>query len=134
MLVASAAGHPLRGVVIGCDGALVVSPLDRSDAERHLCMLVAAWRCADEAGSPPAFEAKTALAAAGRQQSARVVYEGGNQDAAHGEVDRDFALRRAYPTYAALVANGFDAHVERLFVPLVEWTATHVEILSEHTA
>jgi len=134
MLVASAAGHPMRGFVIGCDGAIEVSPLDRVDAEHHLSALVDGWRAADRATSPPAFEAKTALAAAARQQSPRVVYEGGSQDDAAGEVARDFALARAYPTYAALVANGFEAHVERLFVPLVRWIATHVEDTSEQTA
>lgn len=128
LLAASATGCAMRGIVVGCDGMLEIEPLDRAAASRGLARLLAAWREALAAIAPPPVGARTAIAALtdGRPREA---YEGrrlANDQRVRGEVERDFALARAYPTFDALVERGFEAWAERLYGPIVEWSTTHV--------
>jgi exodeoxyribonuclease V gamma subunit len=117
MLAASATGHPLATIVIGCDATLTIAPFDPVDATVLLADLVAAWLEGTHDALP--FSAKTALAAVD-DHSAKDVYEG-TFNGPEGE-RREFALRRRYPDFAALAGDGrFEAYAERLFVPLLYW-------------
>ena len=123
MLVATSAGHAVRGDLIGCDGVLSWRALPRPDAERALAELVAAWR--DGMAFPMPFAPMTALAQAAGQAAADV-YDGGKQRDGEG---REFAMNRCYPDFEALTASGrFDQAVERLFQPLAGWMRDHVRV------
>lgn len=128
MLAAGAAGRSPRGYLVGPDGVLAIDPLPPDAAREAFDTLVAAWREAARRDGPPPFEAKTALAQV-RDGDPRATYGGGWRS--DGEVDRDFALARAYPEFDALVAAGFVAWADRLFAPLAAWAVDHVQV-SEH--
>ena len=123
MLVATSAGHAVRGDLIGCDGVLSWRSMPRADAERALADLVAAWQ--DGMAFPSPFAPLTALARAAGQPAADL-YDGGKQRDGEG---REFALNRCYPDFDALAASGrFDREVERLFQPMWRWIRDHVRV------
>ena len=124
MLATAASGLDADGLLIGCDVALRLRPLDAEVARRHLEALASAWL--DGMSTPLPFAAKTALAFARGERQVASVYDGGR---AHGE-GSEFCLRRQFPDFEALQADGrFATAVAQLFSPMVEWIADHVTIV-----
>ena len=112
------AGGPLTSEIVGKVGNVTLQPLTTEQARCHLSELLLTWQ--QGMRRPLPLAARTAFA-----------YLKGGDDAAHkeyesayeyrGEVDTDAYLKRAYPDFAALLANGeFHALAETLLRPLFE--------------
>jgi exodeoxyribonuclease V gamma subunit len=109
-LVAQAAGLAVVTRYIGPDATIVLEPLAADDAMSMLTTLVRAWRAGMDTPRPVAV--KTALAWLRARspeeapQAARAAYEA-THERAHGELDGDPYLLRAFPHFAALIEAGF---------------------------
>ncbi|MDX1755563.1 MAG: exodeoxyribonuclease V subunit gamma [Marinobacter sp.] len=117
---------PVVTCLLSKAGDITLPPLPGAEAAQLLEDLVAAWLTSLRTPLPVA--PKTAFAwLAGRAKSedkaladARATYEGGFQQ--QGEMDQVPALRRAYPSFDALLADDeFQYWSERLYQPL--WDA-----------
>ncbi len=137
-LAASACGDVFQTIVVGCDATLTLPPLDRAEAAAHLADLLGAWSQGMQAPLPFAVETAIAWASSGGNgKRARDAYEGGYGDT-RGERD-DFALRRAFDDFEALVDAGFASWADRLFGPFVAWSRTaridaHADVASDREA
>lgn len=109
-LVAQAAGLSVVTRYIGPDATIVLDPLAADDATAMLATLLRAWR--EGMAAPQPIAVKTALAWLNArsvdeaQQAARATYEA-THDRAHGEIDGDPYLLRAFPDFASLMHAGF---------------------------
>jgi exodeoxyribonuclease V gamma subunit len=109
-LVAQAAGLSVTTRYIGPDATIVLGPLPVEDALVMLTTLVRAWRAGMDTPRPVAV--KTALAwlrAPSPEEAPRAAcatYEA-THDRAHGELDNDPYLLRAFPDFASLLEAGF---------------------------
>ena len=128
MLVASACGHRVAGLLIGCDAVLALSSLDVDEARSILFDLLSIWR--DGMTRPLPFAIKTGLAAVDGIANGEAIYDGSYQKP-DGE-GAEFCLHRIYPDYRALVADGrFETLVARLAEPLAFWVRESVRIESQ---
>ena len=109
-LVAQAAGLGVVTRYIGPDATIVLEPLAADDAMSMLAALVRAWR--EGMDKPRPVAVKTALAwlrARSPEEAphaARAAYEA-THERAHGELDGDAYLLRAFPDFASLIEAGF---------------------------
>ncbi|MDC0663373.1 exodeoxyribonuclease V subunit gamma [Marinobacter sp. SS21] len=117
---------PVVTCLLSKAGDVTLPPLARERADELMTDLLTAWLTSLR--TPLPLAPKTAFAwIAGNAKSeekgladARAVYEGGFKQS--GEMDQSPALRRAFPSFDALVAGGgFQQWSERLYRPL--WQA-----------
>jgi exodeoxyribonuclease V gamma subunit len=133
MLVTSACGLPVQGLIVGRDAMVTVNPLPQPEAQAALATLMQAWR--DGMTAPLPLASKTALARAAGAEDEVAVYEGkafaggaggGSNAGSSGEVEEP-CLARMFPDHEALTADGrFAAWTLSLFNPLLEWALTRV--------
>ncbi|WP_232309557.1 exodeoxyribonuclease V subunit gamma [Luteibacter yeojuensis] len=112
-LVAQVAGHAIETRYIGPDATIVMRPMPPAAADAALRTLVRAWR--EGMCRPLPVAVKAALGWLGERHgdaeaSARRAY-GPGDDFARGEVDGDAYLARAWPTFDAMLAAGFEHHL-----------------------
>jgi exodeoxyribonuclease V gamma subunit len=112
------AGGPLSTDIVSKVGDVTLPPLTIEQACCHLEKLLLAWQQGMQRPLPLA--ARTAFAyLRGGDDAARKTYQSAYQSL--GEVDSDVYLKRAYPDFDALSANGdFHALAETLLRPLFE--------------
>ena len=125
VLVASACGFQATGFLVGCDVTLRFSGLDRSIAEPALRDLLETWRLG--MNEPLPLPARSAVARA-RGKDARSEYESSRDK--RGD-DADPCLRRCFPDFDALAADGrFASLAELVYRPLLDWIEHAVEIVA----
>ena len=123
MLLASADGHDVDGILFGPDAMLTLGALRADEAKAALVDLLAAWR--EGMDTPLPFACKTAFAYV-QGRSASEAYEGGQQLRPEGD---EFGLHRIYPDFEALQAHDrFALYATRLFAPIDRWIAHHVVV------
>lgn len=112
------AGGPLSTEIVSKAGDVTLPPLTIEQARCHLGKLLLAWQQGMQRPLPLA--ARTAFAyLKGGDDAARKEYQSAYQFL--GEVDTDAYLKRAYPDFDALLANGdFHLLAETLLRPLFE--------------
>jgi exodeoxyribonuclease V gamma subunit len=109
------AGGPITTLVFSKKGKIRLEPLEPARAKELLDDQLRAW-CKGMTRPLP-FAVVTVTAWLRREDEARSAYEGGYKHI--GEVARDACLRRAYPSYDALVASGeFATLAHQLIKPL----------------
>ncbi|MCM8611085.1 MAG: exodeoxyribonuclease V subunit gamma [Candidatus Accumulibacter sp.] len=108
---------PLTTLLLGKQGDVELAPLPPDAAAALLRQFLLAWHDGMRRPLPLAVRAAFAWLHSGREDDARKVYDGGEQQP--GEVDRDPCLRRVYPDFQVLSAGGeFFVLAERLLRPL----------------
>ncbi|GAB3400763.1 exodeoxyribonuclease V subunit gamma [Massilia agilis] len=123
-LAASAVGQPVTGYLVARDALVTMRPLAREAGQAGLAALMALWR--RNLDAPLAVACKAALAQL-LGGDARAAYEGGFER--QGEVEQDQCLARLWPDFASLTAKGeWDALVEQLYGPLVQWLKEDITI------
>ncbi|SFM25650.1 exodeoxyribonuclease V subunit gamma [Marinobacter zhejiangensis] len=122
--------EPLSTSLLSKVGIMEFPPLSAKDAETHLGALLEAWVAglkAPLAVAPNAAFAWLTYVEKGEERAlsaAREAYEGGFNT--RGESDQKPALRRAYPSFDDLIADGqFQHWVDALYRPL--WQAVKQE-------
>ncbi len=130
-LLASAAGHPAGGIVVGRDATVTVGPIDRDTAEQTLATLLSVWR--DGMRAPLPLPLKTALAVVLGKGRPADVYDG--SFSLRGEVGNDACLARVFSDFDALTADGrFMELAQAVFQPLLDWVNDHVTVVEHATA
>ncbi|MEY4561883.1 MAG: hypothetical protein RLZZ618_1160 [Pseudomonadota bacterium] len=123
MLAASVCGVDAQGVLVGRDAHVSYHGLPQDEATEALDDLLLAWQ--EGMRGPLPVACKTALAHVADRDAAGT-YEGGFK--LSGEVGEP-CLARIYPDFEALSDDGrFEALADRLYRPMAEWAATHVEV------
>lgn len=118
-VVANAQGEALTSILVGEDETLTLAPLAQAAAQTIVNEWLTVWREGLEAPLPVTLN--TAMASLADKKLADVCkeYEGGFQHV--GERDRCGALRRHYPDFEALIAEGnFALWCTRLYQPLYD--------------
>lgn len=124
MLVSSACGRPVVGVVVGRDARVHLQPLPQADALAQLATLLQAWR--EGMTTPLPLPCKTGLAWVAGASDVRAVYEGSPQR--RGEV-QDACLARQYADFDSLVADArFAELAQRVLAPLRDWALNHATL------
>lgn len=119
-LAAAATGLACDSWIVGRDGCLHITPLEREAAAKALADVLQAWHAGQATALP--LPPKTALALV-QDGDARSAYEGGNKGdhAHHGEVEH-MAWARLFPDFDALSSDGrLDHWAQRLYAPLCAW-------------
>ncbi|MFZ4478860.1 MAG: exodeoxyribonuclease V subunit gamma [Rhodoferax sp.] len=121
-LALAASGSTARGVVIGKDGVVEISPTAQDDAKGTLGMLLKLWHSG--MNSPLPLPPKTALALL-EGKSTLSSYEGGFMQT--GEVQEP-CLARMFESHESLTADGrFEALARDVYAPLMVWANQHVK-------
>ena len=124
MLVASACGVPVVGVLVGRDASVTLQPLPQPEATAQLLTLLQTWR--EGMAGPLPLACQTGLAWLAGAADVAQVYEGAPQR--RGEV-LDACLARQFPDFEALVADGrFAALAPRVLAPLRDWALNHATL------
>ena len=122
-LALAASGSTARGVLIGKDGVVDISPMAEADARGTLAMLLKLWHAG--MNSPLPLPPKTALALL-EEKSTVSAYEGGFMQS--GEVQEP-CLARMFADHEALIADGrFEALAREVYEPLALWANQHVRV------
>lgn len=120
-LLAHAQGLDMSTRVIGIDAQLLLPTIARDAATRWLDELLAALRDGMNAPLPLARRTAFAWLQAGDEDKARsqaqAAYEGNSFAKRRGELDEDAYLARAWPSFEALLAGGFERRLA-LYRPL----------------
>ena len=131
-VLASAGSEPLATMLIAEDASLMFPPvLDATSAERQLELWAGAWQAGMQRPLPVCMHTAIAWLQARKGRSdplirARQAYEGGYDDVTAG-LDRSAALRRQYPDFDALVADGeFFTLAENLYGAMLEQTPHNI--------
>ena len=110
------AGEPLTTEIVGKIGTVTLPPLPPAEARRHLAELLRVWRHGMRRPLPLAARTAFVWLREGRDAAARC-YDGAFRQI--GEARTDAYLRRVYPDFAALTADGeFFQLAETLLRPL----------------
>jgi len=121
MLVTSACGLPVVGVVVGRDARVTMQPLPQAEAETQLATLLQTW--AQGMTEPLPLPCKTGLAWVAGATDVQTVYEGSPQRS--GEV-QDACLARQYPDFEALTADTRFADLAQVVLaPMQAWARSH---------
>ncbi|WP_418318173.1 exodeoxyribonuclease V subunit gamma [Piscinibacter sakaiensis] len=124
-LLASAAGSPVGGIVVGRDATLTINAIDGDAAAQTLTTLLQVWR--DGMAEPLPLPIKTALATLAEKGRPADVYDGSYQR--QGEVHDDPCLARMFGDFETLSADGrFAELAERVFRPLLDWAGNSVRV------
>ncbi len=122
-LVAQAGGFAVETRYVGPDATVVIPPLPLDSAHVALMRVVRMWREGMCRPLPVALRAALAWLAedeARAETAARLAYGPAVPGSlVPGEVDKDAYLRRAYPSFGALLAAGF-----------VDWLPAYAEFLA----
>ena len=123
-LALSAAGHRIRGFLVGRDAVLELPAIDPAEASATLHTLLMLWQQGMVHPLPTALRTAVALLTGG-ESVARLVYDGAsyanNQSSPEGALP---ALARLWPDYAALAATPGHAEISaQLYTPLLDWAA-----------
>jgi exodeoxyribonuclease V gamma subunit len=130
MLVASASGAPVQGVLVGRDASVTVRAWPQARAQKALAALLAARHAGLYGGAAPLpLAPRTALALVQGARDVAAVYEGqGSRRGAPGEVEEP-SLARLYPDFEALRADGrFEVLAHDLFGPFAAWLQEAVSL------
>ncbi len=120
-LAIAAAGVSARGVLVGRDGVIEISPMPGDESKKTLGMLLTLWL--EGMNSPLPLPPATALAWL-TEKNAASRYEGGHMQ--RGDV-QEYCMVRMFPDYEALTADGrFEALAQQVYRPLLDWVAQHV--------
>jgi exodeoxyribonuclease V gamma subunit len=120
-LAIAAAGVSARGVLIGRDGVIEISPMPGDESKKTLGMLLTLWL--EGMNSPLPLPPGTALAWL-TEKNAASRYEGGHMQ--RGDV-QEYCMARMFPDYETLTADGrFEALAQQVYRPLLDWVAQHV--------
>jgi exodeoxyribonuclease V gamma subunit len=122
-LATAASGLQARGLVVGRDGVLNISPMPQDVALQTLHSLLGVWQQGMNAPLP--LPPKTALAwLKSKTKQVRADYEGGFST--HGDVSEP-CMARIYPDFEALTADGrFVQLAQQVYQPLLDWANQHV--------
>ena len=111
-LLGCAAGLNLQSFVVGQDAILKISVIEPAEAQAALQTTLAAWLQGLQAPLPVAIKTAFTLLASD-ETKAQLSYYGSDRQL--GEVDYDLYLRRFYPDFADLLANGFVDTAKQLY-------------------
>lgn len=120
-LAIAASGMSARGVLVGRDGIVEISPVAQDEAENTLSMLLTTWLAG--MNSPLPLPPKTALASlTGKNAAAQ--YDGGYL--IRGEAE-EACMARVFPDYETLTQDGrFESLSHQVYAPLLDWISHHV--------
>ena len=137
-MLASAAGQPLHGRLIGPDGEIRIQSMAGEEARNQLALVLEVWYQGMQ--EPLPLPLKTGLAAAQAidkddKSAVEKTYEGGgDQTSAEMAEVQDMSLARMFPDFSALeeasTATGerFYDLAERLYVPMLDWVRRCVSV------
>ncbi|MGB4499491.1 MAG: hypothetical protein WBI40_12455, partial [Methylococcaceae bacterium] len=102
--------------IFGSDAYFVIEHIGKEDALNHLKAIVSAWYQNRNAVLPVAIGTAFEYLSTQNLGKAKAKYEGGfNQ----GELDTDAYLKRLFPTFDELNANGeFEHFANELYLPI----------------
>jgi exodeoxyribonuclease V gamma subunit len=131
-MLAAANGLQIKGLVIGRDASVCITPMPAELARATLAMLIDGWR--QGCSEPLPIAIKTALSQLNEKgnpqetfEGSRYAYADGSRTPGEGE---EPCLARLYPTFEKLKADGrFEQLSETLYGPLVNWISDHVQAL-----
>jgi len=122
-LAIAASGRSARGILVGREGVVAISPVAQDEAKGTLNMLLALWHKGMNSPLPLPF--KTALAWLDKPDNALAQYEG---DYTHDGEMVEPCLARMFPDFEALTADGqFDMLAQQVYTPLMDWAKDHVQ-------
>jgi exodeoxyribonuclease V gamma subunit len=111
-LLACAAGLNLQSFVVGQDTILKIPSIEQTQAQTALETTLAAWLQGLQAPLPVAIKTAFTLLASDETKAQQTYY---GSDRQVGEVGYDPYLRRFYPHFADLLADGFAEQARALY-------------------
>ena len=111
-LLACAAGLNLQSFVVGQDAILKIPSIEQTQAQTALETTLAAWLQGLQAPLPVAIKTAFTLLASDETKAQQTYY---GSDRQVGEVGYDPYLRRFYPHFADLLADGFAEQARALY-------------------
>ncbi len=106
--------------IFGSDAYFVIEHINKEDALNYLEKIVSAWHQNRNTALPIAIETAFEYLSTQNLSKAKAKYEGGFKQ---GEIDVDAYLKRLFPTFDELNANGeFETWANELYLPIQQNT------------